>query len=190
MLDFFDDDSMLGNKTVPFKLPNVGRPVSSISKPNGNFKLKPVVSKSTASPKEIMAKKPVIMKKLAPVAIPSPSNPPLAVRASKSVTGLASKSSDVKEPSISPRVSSSESQKTHVSSQIFEYHRFVVSLTVLMLSVSQQHRPKIWLHAEIVDASLMKNASRSTKVFVRNRKSVKCSMGAYIEFKEPTQKLM
>lgn len=113
MLDFFDDDSMLGNKSVPFKLPNVGRPVSSISKPNGNFKLKPVVPKSTTVPqKEVMAKKPVITKKLAPVAISSPSNPPLAVRTSKSVTGFASKPSDIKEPTVSPRGNSSESKKT------------------------------------------------------------------------------
>lgn len=106
---------MVGNKSVPFKLPNVGRPASSISKPNGNFKLKPVVPKITVQPKEVMAKKPVITKKLAPVALSSPSNPPLAVRTSKSVTGFAAKPSDIKEHSISPRGNSSESQKPQVN---------------------------------------------------------------------------
>ncbi len=115
-LEFFDDDSMLGgSKSVPFKLPNVGRPASSMSKPNGNFKLKPVVSKNTVPPKEVMAKKPIIIKKLAPVAIPSPPNPQPAVRTSKSVTGLSSKSNEVKEHSFQSRGGSSDSQKMQVN---------------------------------------------------------------------------
>lgn len=122
ILDFFDDDSLLGNKSVPFKLPNVGRPASSISKPNGNFKLKPVVARNTIPPKEVMAKKPVITKKLAPVAIPSPSNPPQpTVRTSKSVTGLATKPSDIKEHSNSSRGNSSDSQKTKVNCKYFHF---------------------------------------------------------------------
>lgn len=114
-LDFFDDDSMSGNRSVPFKLPNVGRPASSISKPNGNFKLKPVVARNTIPPKEVMAKKPVITKKLAPVAISSPPNPQPPVRTSKSVTSVASKPSDTKEQSMSSRGNSSDSQKTKVN---------------------------------------------------------------------------
>ncbi|KAJ6638630.1 Zinc finger C2HC domain-containing protein 1C [Pseudolycoriella hygida] len=109
--DFFDDDSMHGNKSVPFKLPNVRRPVSSINKPNGNLKLKPVVAKTTIPPKEVMAKRPVITKKLAPVAISSPSNPPIVAKASKSVTSITAKTNDVKEPATLPRGNSSESQK-------------------------------------------------------------------------------
>ena len=105
---------MLGNKSVPFKLPNVGRPASSMSKPNGNFKLKPVVSKNAITPKEVVARKPVIAKKLAPVAIPSPSNHQPAARPTKSVTSLAAKPNNVKEPTIPPRVNSSHSQKTQV----------------------------------------------------------------------------
>lgn len=108
---------MLGNRSVPFKLPNVGRPSSSMNKPNGNIKLKPVVSRNAIPPKEVVAKKPVVVKKLAPVAISSPSNPPLAAaRPSKSTTVLTPKPNDVKEPSITPsRGSSGNSQKIVVS---------------------------------------------------------------------------
>lgn len=101
---------MLGNRSVPFKLPNVGRPASSMSKPNGNLKLKPVVSRNTLPPKEVVAKKPIVTKKLTPVAISSPPNPPLAIRSSKSVTGFPSKANDVKE-TMPSRGSSGDSQK-------------------------------------------------------------------------------
>lgn len=192
LIDFFDDDSMVGNKSVPFKYPNVGRPVSNISKPNGNLKLKPVVPKNTVPPKEVMAKKPVLTKKLAPVAISSASNPTLAVRTSKSVTGFAAKPSDIKEQSISPRGNSSESQKPQVNFPIKKilFRLEFFKLIFLMFSVPRQHHPKIWLHVAIVDAFSMKNVSQSTKVFARNKKNVKCLMGAYIVFRELTQKFM
>lgn len=114
-LDFFDDDSMVGNRSVPLKLPNVGRPVSSINKPNGSMKLKPVVSKNPLPPKEIMAKRPIITKKLAPVAISPQSNPPLITRTSKSVTNFASRPSDVRERVMSPKGNTNDNQKIQVN---------------------------------------------------------------------------
>lgn len=127
---------MLGNRSVPFKLPNVRRPVSSVSKTNGNFRLKPVVPKNITPPKEVMAKKPVITKKLAPVAISSPSNPKLAIRTSKSVTGFVSKPSDMKEPTVSARGNSSVSRKTHVSFviQIFIFVTFFHTFSLIIFS--------------------------------------------------------
>ncbi|XP_037025737.1 uncharacterized protein LOC119067083 isoform X10 [Bradysia coprophila] len=114
--EFFDDDAVHGNKSVPFKLPNVGRPASSMSKPNGNFKLKPFVPKNTAPPKEVMAKKPTIAKKLAPVAIPSPPNPQPAIKTSKSITGsLASKPTVVKAHSVPRSGGSTNSNRTPVT---------------------------------------------------------------------------